>query len=1115
MRAQEIKKRIERRLGFLPPFFATAFDTPEVLENFWQQTLSAYLDNPLPALFKEKLFACLSRFCSVPYCIVCHSCALRPLGMTGRQVMDLLETPPPLTEADAAWAMTSLSAISSPLQEWLPHSPIEASLLTFSTRVFLAKRQPDLCGSELRRLLGPAMYSHLMAFLAYVKTCHFWIEAHPELSYEEDWRARKYLAGLIDEEPRLAEFFREYSNKVPSFEEHLADEITNLKTSEARFRELLELAPDGMVVVDGNGRIRLVNAQTEKMFGYAREELLGKPVEVLIPRRFGEGHVAHRSGYAASPRVRPMGCGFDLCGRRKNGSEFPVDISVGPMRVGEVILVIASVRDISEKKETERALRESQDQIRLLMNSTAEGIYGIDLHGCCTFINASGLRLLGYSQDDEVLGKNMHALIHHTREDGTAYPAEECRIYEAFRGGLGTYADGEVLWRKDGACFPAEYWSHPIRLGEETMGCVVTFLDITGRKRIEMEEKRLLDIINATPDLVGIADWPYGSPLYINPAGRRMLGIREDEDLRGLKLKDFRSESGWQRVLDEIMPTVYEKGHWNGESVFLTRDGREVPVLQVVIAHRERDGSIEYFSTIARDISEYKRMENQLGQSQKMEAIGRLAGGIAHDFNNLLTVILGHSSLLLDELPPESPVKNDLEQIKKAGDRAALLTRQMLAFSRKQVLQPRVLNLNAVVSNIEGMLHRLIGEDIELVTVLDPKLRNTRVDPGQMEQIIVNLAVNARDAMSTGGMLTVETSNVELDVSFSRKHVDVKPGPYAMMAVSDTGSGIEPEALVQIFEPFFTTKEHGKGTGLGLATVYGIVKQSGGYIWVYSEPGGGTAFKIYLPSVEEPVHAGEAPDTGRMPLAGSETILLVEDEEMVRSLACEVLRKRGYTVLESADCDEALRIAQQYDGAIHLVLTDVVMPQMSGQRLAEEVRLYRESIKILFMSGYTENAVQSRGVLSPGAGFLEKPFSAEGLIRMVRQTLAAPKQLEPEKTATVLVIDDDEEVKKLISALLQQAGYKVVPAADAMDAGRLLEMVAVDLVITDVLLPYKDGIDFAAELRRTFPELKIIAMSGDPQALRYASTAQWFDDVLTKPPSREQLLLAVKAVLRG
>lgn len=1101
-------------MGFVPPFFAPAFGTPDVLENFWRHTLSAYLDNPLPALFKEKLLAYLGRFSKVPYFVAFHSCALRPLGMTGPQVLALIESPLPLTDADEARAVALLAAIPTPLREWLPHSTVEACLIACSARMFL--HNGNASRDRLRRLLEPDIYSHLIALMAYARTSHFWIEAHPELSYDD---ASGTLATLAEEEPRLAQFLREYpkpaGRETASLRERFPSHFTDLKSAEVSFRSLLESTPDPMMVVDHNGQIRLVNTQTEKAFGYTGDELLGKPIEMLVPERFREGHMRHRAGYSADPHFRPMGAEVELYGLRKDGSEFPLDISLSPVPGDGGTFTMASMRDITERKNTERALRDSDEQIRLLMNSTAEGIYGVDLQGCCTFMNASGLQLLGYSDDKELLGKNMHGLIHHKRPDGSDYPAEQCRIRQASRSGKGIHADDEVLCRRDGTCFAAEYWSHPLRKDGQMSGCVVTFLDITARKRAEKEGKRLSDIVAATPGLVGISSWVDNSLLYLNPAGRRLLGIGVDEDLSGLRLRDFRAESDWPRIAGEVLPVALKEGVWSGETVFVTRDGREIPVLQVVIAHQGPDGSVEFLSTIAHDLTESRRMETQLRQSQKMEAIGRLTGGIAHDFNNLLTIIMGYSNLLLDELPKNTPGVEFLDQIRKAGDRAVSLTRQMLAFSRKQVLHPRVLNLNDVVFHIESMLRRLIGENIHLVTILAPNLGNTKVDSGQMDQIVLNLAVNARDAMADGGTLTIETSNVEMDASFTYRDVEIKPGPYVLLSISDTGSGMDSATVAQIFEPFFTTKGQGKGTGLGLATVYGIVKQSGGYIWVYSEPGRGTTFKIYFPAITEPADADEAAAGKETPVDGSETILLVEDEEMVRSLARTLLRRNGYKVLESEDCDDALRIARQYEGTIDLLLTDVVMPRMSGPRLAEHVRLCREGIRVLFMSGYAENAVQNRGLLDATGSFLEKPFSAESLLQMVRQTLAAPAGPAPEREAAILIVDDEEPVRNVIVSMLQQAGHKVFSAPDALAASRILEKVAVDLVITDVLLPYKDGIDFSAELRRTFPELKIIVMTGASPALKYVPTTRWFQDVLTKPVIREQLMSAVKAALHG
>jgi len=403
------------------------------------------------------------------------------------------------------------------------------------------------------------------------------------------------------------------------------------------------------------------------------------------------------------------------------------------------------------------------------------------------------------------------------------------------------------------------------------------------------------------------------------------------------------------------------------------------------------------------DITDVRHLEEQLRQSQKMEAIGRLAGGIAHDFNNLLTGIIGYSDLLLSSLNSNEPARQDLQEIKKAGERAASLTSQLLAFSRRQMLQPSVLDLNKVVVNLDKMLRRLIAEDIELVTRLASELGHVRVDPGQIEQIIMNLAVNARDAMLQGGKLTIETNNVELDEAYARRHVAVTAGHYVMLAVSDTGCGMDEETQSRIFEPFFTTKEAGKGTGLGLSTVYGIVKQSGGNIWVYSEPGQGTTFKVYLPYVDKLAEAMEKPTIAAAMPHGSETILVAEDEETVRKLACQVLRNSGYQIIEVPNSREALLASERYEGPIHLLLTDVVMPQMSGRELAKRLTSLRPTMKVLYMSGYTDDAIVHHGILEPGLAFIQKPFTPGTLARKVREVLDAVAAAQ-----SILVVNDDE-----------------------------------------------------------------------------------------------------------
>ena len=444
------------------------------------------------------------------------------------------------------------------------------------------------------------------------------------------------------------------------------------------------------------------------------------------------------------------------------------------------------------------------------------------------------------------------------------------------------------------------------------------------------------------------------------------------EDVRALRDLVAKSETGFRN-----------RGEWRHRK----KDGTiiDVEITRNTLTFSGRPAAL----AMAHDITKRKSVETQLLQAQKMEAVGRLAGGIAHDFNNLLTAIFGSSDLLLEDLTVDDQRRADVEDIKKAAQRAAALTRQLLAFSRKQVLALQVLDLNALIADLEKMLRRLIGEDIEFRTILTSDLGAVRADPGQLEQVIMNLAVNARDAMPQGGKLTLETANVDLDAAYAQAHAPLAPGRYAMLAVSDTGIGIDAQVKAHIFEPFFTTKEKGKGTGLGLATVYGIVKQSDGSIWVDSEPGQGTTFKIYLPRVEA---AAEPPAPKPMPPAsvrGSETILLAEDEEAVRNLMRRVLEAHGYTLLVAADGQEALRLADGHKGPIHLLLTDIVMPNLGGRQLAERVVSARHATKVLYLSGYTDDAIVHHGVLEPGIAFLEKPFTPQGLARKVRELLDA------------------------------------------------------------------------------------------------------------------------------
>jgi hypothetical protein len=515
--------------------------------------------------------------------------------------------------------------------------------------------------------------------------------------------------------------------------------------------------------------------------------------------------------------------------------------------------------------------------------------------------------------------------------------------------------------------------------------------DIVKRKRTEetllKSEEKFRGLLESAPDAMVIANRD-GTIALVNVQTEAMFGYTRQELLG--------------KPIQILMPNRFRKRHSEGWEKYFTnpqprqmgalvnlyglhKDGREFPI-EIGLNPLETERGILVLSAI-RDITEKVQLEAQLRQSQKMEAIGQLAGGVAHDFNNLLTIILGNSELLISQLPDNDSLQTKAEGIRKAGKQASSLTRQLLVFSRKQVLKPKVMDLNIVVSEMEKMLRRLISEDIDLVFLPFQALGNIMADRGQIEQIIMNLAVNARDAMPHGGSLTIETANVVLDKKYVKRHIGTEPGPYAMLSVSDSGCGMDADVQSRIFEPFFTTKEEEKGTGLGLSTVYGIVKQSGGNIWVYSEPGHGTTFKIYLPTVEQDIESADGSPDSTESLLGSETVLLVEDNDELRNLICDVLQKKGHTVLDAPSAAEAIQICNSHKGAIDLLLTDVVMPGLSGRDLAKHLEPLRPEMKVLYMSGYTDDAIVRHGVLGAGMAFLQKPFTPDVLSRKVREVL--------------------------------------------------------------------------------------------------------------------------------
>ena len=490
----------------------------------------------------------------------------------------------------------------------------------------------------------------------------------------------------------------------------------------------------------------------------------------------------------------------------------------------------------------------------------------------------------------------------------------------------------------------------------------------------------------------------------VNRRELEMLGYTAGEML-GKPLWNFFVEEDTTRHVTMAKLGGDVSFHDTFERTFRRKDGTTLSVLVEDRLLRDKSGQIIGIRSTVEDITERRqtqealqKSEEQLRQWQRVEAIGRLAGGVAHDFNNLLMTIKGCSELLLNAFDRRDPRREEVEEILKAGERATSLTRQLLAFGRRQVLQPQVLDLNSLVMNMDKMLRRLIGEDIQLVTVLDQELWSVKVDPGMIEQVVMNLAVNSRDAMPNGGKLTIETANIVHDENYASRHISMKPGYYVMVAVSDNGCGMDKETQSHLFEPFFTTKEKGKGSGLGLSTVYGIIKQSGGNIWTYSEPGQGTTFKIYLPRVEKTARVYKPQVGPAIVPGGTETILLVEDEEAVRTMVSKILKNKGYTVLEAAHSKEAFEVCERHEGPIHLMVTDVIMPQMSGRELAERLASLLPEMKVLYMSGYPDNTIIQHGVLEPGTAFLQKPFTLSSLEVKVREVLDSSRPGSRETT---------------------------------------------------------------------------------------------------------------------
>ena len=748
-----------------------------------------------------------------------------------------------------------------------------------------------------------------------------------------------------------------------------------LRESEERYRDLVENADDIIYSHDLEGRYTAVNRAVERITGYTPEEALKLSLAETIAPEF----IAKVPELMARLLAGEQMVATELEIIAKDGRRVPVEVTTRlATRDGRPAGINGIARDITDRKRAEETLRITERRYRSLFDSNVIGIHIGNSSGLIKEANDRFLDMFGFTRAELEAGK--------VRWDSMTPPdwkhGDEFIVQETRANGICSSVEKEFRHR-DGRRVPVRL---TVAILDDNGGDGITLIeDITERKQRERELSRLATAVEQTADSIVITD-AEGTIQYVNPAFERITGYSEAEVL-GQNPRMLKSGKTDPAVYRDLWETIGNGKVWTGQLTNKRKDGTLFEERVTISPIRDDCGKIVSYIAVKQDITNQIKLEQQLRQSQRLEAIGQLAGGVAHDFNNLLTAILGYSDLTLAKLDANDRIAHNVREIKKAGERAAGLTRQLLAFSRKQILAPRVIDLNLIISDLNKMLRRLIGEDIELTTNCAHDLGTVKADPTQIEQVIMNLVVNARDAMPKGGKLIIETRNVTLDSDYVADHQTVETGEYVLLAVTDTGCGMDAGTQARIFEPFFTTKEVGKGTGLGLSTIYGIVKQSGGYVWVYSELGRGTTFKIYLPRIDEATpSADKRPEPGTIE-KGSGTLLLVEDDPSVRGVTARLLEAAGYTVIEADSGRQALDIVEQTTEAIDLVITDVVTPEMSGRELAERLATLIPKTRVLFVSGYTDDAIVRTGIVDKNIAFLEKPFTPQILARKVAEML--------------------------------------------------------------------------------------------------------------------------------
>ena len=764
--------------------------------------------------------------------------------------------------------------------------------------------------------------------------------------------------------------------------EALRQAQAEIETSRKKYFDLYNQAPVSYCTLSEQGRILKANLTAAALLGVAQGALVKQPVTRFILNEDQDIYYLHcKQPATGAPQV----CELRMV--KIDGTQFMAHLTTNAAQDADGVPVRhVMISDITERKRMEEELRNTRDYLDNLFNYANAPIIVWNPANRIVRFNAAFERLTDYTAD-EVIGQEMSVLFPESSRDESIGKIQRTLSNKHWES-----VEIPIL-RKNGDV-RISLWNAANIYAEDGVTVIATIaqgMDIHARQQMQENLRKSEElnkrIIESSHDCIKILDLD-GQLQFMSKGGQELLEIEDIEPYLKQSWTDFWKAPDNKAVLEALSKA--KKGHVGQFQGYCpTEKGTEKWWDVIITPIIDRDGKVERLLAVSRDISEHRKMEAQLRQAQKMEAIGTLAGGVAHDFNNILTTIIGYADLMLMTVDTDKSLTEEIEEIKLAGERAAALTRQLLAFSRKQIVQPKILDLNKLLTSLEKMLARLIKEDIEILMIPASALWKVEIDPGQMEQVIMNLVVNAKDAMPSGGKLIIETINMDLDENYfsERGIVEDQSGSYVVLTVSDTGIGMDKEVQKHIFDPFYTTKEKGKGTGLGLSTIYGIVKQNKGFIWAYSEPGQGSTFKIYLPKVNGGVKEEEKERPPVENLEGSETVLIVEDDDSLRKLAQKSLQPYGYIVLAAENGEDALRVSKAHEGAIDLLVTDVVMPRMGGKEVAKRLQPLYPQMKTIYMSGYTDDSIAHRGILAPGLNFIEKPFSPAGLARRVREVL--------------------------------------------------------------------------------------------------------------------------------